>query len=105
MLLVPHQMWWLQDVTRLLLFVATSEFADIEEIAPGIVAAASDLLLEILLASTQPPSELARADHSGQWRDTRDSFTVVASASRGSAKKSKKSSRWCAPCSPTKVAW
>lgn len=81
---------YLQDVARLLLFVATSEFAEIEETAPGIVAAASDLLVEILVASTQPPSELARADHSGQWRDARASLTLIAASNRASTTKSKK---------------
>ena len=88
-------------MTRLLLFVATSEFAEIEDTAPGIVAAASDLLLEILVASTQPPSDLARADHSGQWRDTRDSFLVAASKDRAITKKSKKSNQRCSTSTST----
>lgn len=59
-----------QDVVRLLLFVNISEFSEIENRAPGIVAAASDLLPEILIAATQPPRlDAARLDHSVQWHD------------------------------------
>lgn len=75
----------MQDLARLLLFVAASDFGEIEDTSPGIVAAASELLVEILVASTQPPSKLARADHSEQWRDTRDSFSESASTNGRSA--------------------
>lgn len=78
----------MQDVTRLLMFVATAEFSEIEQTAPGIVAAASDLLLEVLIAGTQPPSELARDDHSAQWRDMRDS--VAANTARNPTRSRKK---------------
>jgi hypothetical protein len=57
-----------QDVTRLLLFVSMSDFPMIEKIAPGIVAAASELLPSIIVAASVPPQPAdSRLQHSREW--------------------------------------
>ena len=62
-----------QDVTRLLLFVSLSDFPQIEATAPGIVAAAAELIPGILTAAAQPPAgEAARLAHSREWLDQRE---------------------------------
>lgn len=87
----------LQDVVRLLLFVNISEFSDIEARAPGIVASASDLLPEILIAATQPPGgAAARLDHSVQWYDLRQAVQAEG-VRRGPAGGSGRPNPRCAP--------
>lgn len=64
-----------QDVTRLILFIAQSDFPSIEAKAPGIVAAACELLVDVTVAAVLPPelkTEKARRAHSADWYQLRE---------------------------------
>jgi hypothetical protein len=66
------------DLTRLVLFVATSNFPHIEAQAPGIVAAASDIIPSMLLAASQPPLPGRRREHSNEWHALQASLLTTA---------------------------
>ena len=57
-----------QDAVRLLHFVSEADFRVIEDKAPGIVAAANDLIQSMALAAQKPPAaEHWRKSHSADW--------------------------------------
>ena len=71
-----------QDVTRLLLFVAEASFSHVERLAPGIVAAAADVVPAVIMAAAQPPVPGRRRQHSDDWHALREGQRTAAARKR-----------------------
>jgi hypothetical protein len=85
------------DLTRLLLFVSSSDFPHIEALAPGIVSAASNLIPSVLAAASQAPLPGRRREHSNEWHELQASFLTAAQRKARFRDAGKRLKRQCAP--------